>query len=671
VAYRRDTGEHQLTKDALIRVLERRKSEIREKWAKEVIASSPKYADRPTDEILASVDEMIAGLGAAASEGDYSRLFEFLNRIVAVRSATGFKLAEVQRVVNMGTNIVLDELWAECGLNEQDACFAAMKRLLDVMYWASMNLGDTFEEIRSREFTAGTLIALGAAQEDMNEREVMRKSLELVMSLMKCSHGAISMHHLGGVTIMVPEGHRQCHELFTRLSGKVTRGKKAVLLHADGIAELVHTEPNRSEVLVVCAAGIPIRTRGRVIGALMLASAFERSLSSHEVAFLEAVASQIGLACDNARMIQQIKNREEFITKEHDEVLTIMNELGALVYVADMQTYELLAANRPVLEAFGNDIVGKLCYEVLQTDHDAPCEFCTNHHLVKDGKPTEPYVWKFQNTRTGRWFQCLDRAVEWPDGRLVRLEIALDITDLEQAKLRLEEFGSLMGLYNDLLVHDIGNHAGTAKAFVELLADGSTSEEKKDAMAKSALAQLNRIDTLVDRISKLTKTQARAHEDLVRCDLAGVLDEAVSAIPDVGHVELRREYERSGYPTHLGEFAPDIFMNLLSNAVKYGGGRPVTIRVSDSTISGRPAWKVSIIDEGTGVPDEKKSQLFERYVRLPTLSQLKGQGLGLTIVRSLTLAYGGEAGVEDRVQGDHTKGSIFYVTFPKAGSEES
>ncbi|HIJ17999.1 MAG TPA: sensor histidine kinase, partial [Thermoplasmata archaeon] len=71
-----------------------------------------------------------------------------------------------------------------------------------------------------------------------------------------------------------------------------------------------------------------------------------------------------------------------------------------------------------------------------------------------------------------------------------------------------------------------------------------------------------------------------------------------------------------------------------------------------------------------GVPDEKKSKLFERYVRLPTLSQLKGQGLGLTIVRSLTSAYGGEAAVEDRVPGDHTKGSIFSVTFPKAGSEE-
>jgi signal transduction histidine kinase len=71
------------------------------------------------------------------------------------------------------------------------------------------------------------------------------------------------------------------------------------------------------------------------------------------------------------------------------------------------------------------------------------------------------------------------------------------------------------------------------------------------------------------------------------------------------------------------------------------------------------------------VPPDKKSQIFLRYKRLTTLSQLKGQGLGLTIVKTLAEAYGGEAGLEDRVPGDHTKGSVFSVTFPKAGPDSS
>lgn len=661
-----------MTKDLVLGVLDKRKAQIRSRWAEEIVASSPKYADMPMEEVLASVDQMMAGLGAAVSNGDYSILFEFLNRVVSLRSSMGFKLTEIQRVVNIGTNILIDELKAECHVDDQDECFVAVRKVLDVMYWAAMNLGDTFEEIRSKEFTAGTLIALGAAQEDIDEREVMRKSLELAMSLMRCSHGAISMHHLGGCAVIIPSGHGHAEELFTRLSGKVSRADKAVILHGDEIASLVRVNPHNKEPLMACAAGIPIRARGRMLGSLLLGSTSARTLSSHEAGFLGAVASQIGLACDNARMIEQIKSREEFIRKEHDEVLTVMNELGALVYVADMDTYELLAANRPLQESYGKDIVGKLCYEALQTDQDGPCSFCTNHHLLRDGKPTAPYIWKFQNTRTGKWYQCLDRAIDWPDGRLVRLEIALDITDLERTKDRLEEIGAALELYNDLLVHDVGNYAGAAKAFVQLLVDRATPEAKKDDMAKSALAQLKRIDTLVDRISKLTKAQARGRDSLEKRDLGAVLDEAisdVSATLEGAPVEFRKEYDRKGREVMLGEFAYDIFANLLGNAVKYGGGKPVTVKVSEADLGGAPAWKVSVIDEGPGVPPDKKSLIFHRYKRLTTLSQLKGQGLGLTIVKTLTEAYGGEAGLEDRVQGDHTKGSVFSVTFPRVGPD--
>ncbi len=658
-----------MTKDALVRALESRRDEIIERWTEEVIASSPKYAARPREEIVASVNEMIAGVGAAASEGDYSRLFDFMNRIVAVRSSMGFRLTEVQRVVNIGTGILMEAIRSECRVDAKDECFEAMKRLMDVMYWASMNLGDTFEEIRSKEFTAGTLVALGAAQQDMDERGVMRKSLELVMGLMGCTHGAISMHHLGGCAVTIPSGNRQSSDLFIRISGRVMRGKKPVTMHKEEIDRLVPPDADAGGAGVFCATGIPIRARGRIMGALILGSTTDRDLSSHELRFLEAVASQIGLACDNARMLQQIKSREEFIRREHDEILTIMNELGALVYVSDMKTYELLAANKPALETFGRDIIGRQCYEVLQTDQEGPCPFCTNPHLLKDGKPTEPYVWTFQNTLTGKWFKCLDRAIEWPDGRMARLEIALDVTDLEMTKQRLEEIRSALQLYNDLLVHDVANYAGTAKGFVQMLSEEDLPPEKREEMARTAVAQLDRIGMLADRVAKLTKTEAQGRESMSVRDLAAVLDEAVSVVAaarEGASVEFCKEYPE-GCMVEVGEFVTDIFTNLLANAVRYGQGRPVKVTVSEDRIGDRPAWRASVTDEGPGVPPDKKEGLFGRYVRLTTLSQLKGQGLGLTIVKGLTEAYGGKVGMDDRVPGDHTKGSVFHVAFPKAG----
>lgn len=110
-------------------------------------------------------------------------------------------------------------------------------------------------------------------------------------------------------------------------------------------------------------------------------------------------------------------------------ISTILNSLDALVYVSDLQTYELIYLNDYGARGWG-PIGGRKCYEVLQAGQDAPCQFCTNHLLTDAaGKPAGVHVWEFQNTMNDRWYQCRDQAVVWVDGRLVRIEIATDITE--------------------------------------------------------------------------------------------------------------------------------------------------------------------------------------------------------------------------------------------------
>lgn len=109
--------------------------------------------------------------------------------------------------------------------------------------------------------------------------------------------------------------------------------------------------------------------------------------------------------------------------------LTILDHLEAAVYVADMQTHEILYANRYLRERFGQ-VVGRPCYRALHSGQEGPCTFCNNDVLVDEqGRPAEPVHWEFRNTRNGRWYYIVDRAIPWKDGRPVRLEIALDITE--------------------------------------------------------------------------------------------------------------------------------------------------------------------------------------------------------------------------------------------------
>ncbi|MEE4356001.1 MAG: PAS domain S-box protein [Desulfococcaceae bacterium] len=113
----------------------------------------------------------------------------------------------------------------------------------------------------------------------------------------------------------------------------------------------------------------------------------------------------------------------------------ILDELDALVYVADMDSHEILYANARAKKLFGNGIVGKICWQKMQEDQTGPCPFCTNHLLTDEkGNAKGVHVWEFENTRTGKWYMIRDRAIPWTDGRMVRLEIATDISERKRSE---------------------------------------------------------------------------------------------------------------------------------------------------------------------------------------------------------------------------------------------
>lgn len=115
-------------------------------------------------------------------------------------------------------------------------------------------------------------------------------------------------------------------------------------------------------------------------------------------------------------------------------MLSVLGGMSSPVYVVDPATYEVLYANKALTSKFG-DVIGKNCYKVFQ-GRKSPCPFCTNDKIF-GSKSDKQYVWEHFNEKIGRWYQCTDRAIRWYDGRLVRYELAVDITPLKHAKQEL------------------------------------------------------------------------------------------------------------------------------------------------------------------------------------------------------------------------------------------
>ncbi len=121
--------------------------------------------------------------------------------------------------------------------------------------------------------------------------------------------------------------------------------------------------------------------------------------------------------------------------------LAILDSVDAVIYIADMSNYELLFLNRKARET-SHAQVGTICWQTLQQGQKGPCPFCTNDKLLDDlGKPNPPHIWQVNNTLNGECWECRDQAIQWSDGRLVRLEIATNITarEREEQELRIKE----------------------------------------------------------------------------------------------------------------------------------------------------------------------------------------------------------------------------------------
>jgi hypothetical protein len=113
---------------------------------------------------------------------------------------------------------------------------------------------------------------------------------------------------------------------------------------------------------------------------------------------------------------------------EFPQTPEILDEIDQIIYIADMDTHELLFVNRTGRQVLGlnTEYQKKKCFEVLQ-GRDSVCPFCKNDSLKENG---ETCRWDHFNEKLGTYFQLQDRQINFK-GRRARIEIAIDISERE------------------------------------------------------------------------------------------------------------------------------------------------------------------------------------------------------------------------------------------------
>lgn len=108
-----------------------------------------------------------------------------------------------------------------------------------------------------------------------------------------------------------------------------------------------------------------------------------------------------------------------------------------------------------------------------------------------------------------------------------------------------------------------------------------------------------------------------------------------------------------------------VLINLLSNASKYG---PDDSEIAIVTTVNQDWVRVSVVDQGPGIPPERRADLFRRFTRSDTSTDKAqyGVGLGLSVAKAIIEAHGGQVGISDRPGG----GAIFWFTLPTEPLED-
>ncbi len=182
----------------------------------------------------------------------------------------------------------------------------------------------------------------------------------------------------------------------------------------------------------------------------------------------------------------------------------------------------------------------------------------------------------------------------------------------------------------------------------KLLMDGGLTPAQEEAL-QVVVEEITRLNKIVEDLLFLSRAEAAAitlsgKPQDPRSFMESFFQDA-RVLADSRGVKLADTHTGDGLVEFDARWLRQVLLNLLSNALNYTpAGRCVTL----TSQVGSSGWRVSVQDEGPGVPADQREHIFERFVRLAHVGQHdKGSGLGLAICRSIITLHQGRIWAED------------------------
>jgi two-component system sensor histidine kinase SenX3 len=211
------------------------------------------------------------------------------------------------------------------------------------------------------------------------------------------------------------------------------------------------------------------------------------------------------------------------------------------------------------------------------------------------------------------------------------------------------------------VTHELKTPITSIRLYLQTLQRREVDEAQRREFYRLMLDDTDRLMGTVEQVLRAgVAGHRRRPTHVVALDFRDLVRECVETARSGRNLQptgLRFEPSQNGNSTTVTEDPDELrtaVSNLLDNAIKYSGDRvdiSVQLQMPDEK---RVALVVS--DHGVGIPQHELKRIFRRFYRVPnrTLSQVKGTGLGLFIVRSIAKKHGGRVFAQSQGEGQGT-----------------
>ena len=369
-------------------------------------------------------------------------------------------------------------------------------------------------------------------------------------------------------------------------------------------------------------------------------------------------------ASDNELEMRQSQHTINFLNILMD---TILSNVFVEITVKDIfNGFRYIYFNKAAEEFTGvkaEDILGKTDFELFPDSRRAHEIRTEDYHTIKTGRMVKEMVEYEKPNGEVRIVNIVRLLITNPDpGASPLLLIMLnDITEQRQdqlALMKVQEADKMKNAFIANMSHEIRTPLNAIVGFAHLVTETTNASEQREYFSiinKNCDLLLKLINDILD-LSKIES--GRLNYNVSEVELRDICQEAyvVQSLKMTSDVALL--YNSVAMPSVRLWIDPhrveQVLLNLLSNAIKFTSKGFISLfyEVEDMFV------RVSVMDTGIGISEEKLESVFERFVKLDDFYQ--GAGLGLPICKMIVEQLGGEIGVRSEL----VNGSTFWFNLP-------